>query len=530
MPFSNPVMGGKNIVRTVMQSPNFVPGVSGWAIYEDGSAEFQDIILPSGEGIRATFSATAPGSPKVGDLWYDTANGLQVSQWNGSAWVAYSIGSGAIASGGIATGNIASGAITNALLAASAVATSNIQNGAVSAAQINAAAGILGTQLASGTITNTELAGSVTARSLGGITTTIAGSAPGSPVAGDIWIDSASGYQIQQYSGSGWVPVTWTATDVIAAGTITAALITANTITASQIAAGTITAAQIAAGTITASLLAAGIVVAGIVDATTINAATFTGSVFEGTDFILNSSGAYFYSGTPASGNLIASVTRANGTDGFGNTVWGGITTYTSAGQVAQLFNGQLLTFASGVGSGSGTQGSQYSGVTTLGGNTGGASLFFGGAESTNTEAEMVLADSVAGGGTPAAWFPGTQIVTPEAIHAVNPSTGAIETWHSLTAGNSWTGTVYYRLTSENEVYLWSNNLSAPSSAANGVTIVTLPTGYRPAVSMTFMIGAQANASQWPRLTLATTGTIQATGVLASTGVTLGTRIPLDLP
>ena len=40
---------------------------------------------------------------------------------------------------------------------------------------------------------------------------------------------------------------------------------------------------------------------------------------FSGTDFELNSAGAFFYNGTPAAGNLIISVANAAGTDAFGN-------------------------------------------------------------------------------------------------------------------------------------------------------------------------------------------------------------------
>lgn len=45
MPFTNPVMGGANLVREVMQSPNFVHDVSGWQIARDGSAEFNDLTI-----------------------------------------------------------------------------------------------------------------------------------------------------------------------------------------------------------------------------------------------------------------------------------------------------------------------------------------------------------------------------------------------------------------------------------------------------------------------------------------------------
>ncbi|HEX5494525.1 MAG TPA: hypothetical protein VFX70_08150, partial [Mycobacteriales bacterium] len=179
--FAHDVAGGSgNLVAAQVQSPNFEHGVSGWIIRKDGSAEFQDVIIGGGgTGITATFSATAPASPATGDLWYDTSDGLLLSQWDGSAWVAYQIGTGAID-----------------------------------------------------------------------------------------------------------------------------------------------------AGAITATQLAAGIVYAGIVDSTTVNAATFTGSVFEGTDFVINAAGQFFYSATPAAGNLTESVARTAGTDALGNHYVAGHATY----------------------------------------------------------------------------------------------------------------------------------------------------------------------------------------------------------
>lgn len=104
-----------------------------------------------------------------------------------------------------------------------------------------------------------------------------------------------------------------------------------------------------------------------------------------------------------------------------------------------------------------------------------------------------------------------------------------VETWHSLTAGNGWSGTVFYRMTLDNEVYLWSNNLAAPATSVNGVTIVTVPSGYVPNVAMTFQV-QQSVSGFGQRFTLATSGTLQSTGVSASAGVSLGYRVPLDLP
>jgi hypothetical protein len=78
-----------------------------------------------------------------------------------------------------------------------------------------------------------------------------------------------------------------------------------------------------------------------------ISLGAISGSTFSGTDFVINSAGAFFYSGTPAAGNLIASIASAAGTDGFGNAYLAGITSYT-AGLTANLFDGELNLTATG--------------------------------------------------------------------------------------------------------------------------------------------------------------------------------------
>lgn len=47
MTFSNPVVGGQNgeLIRAAIRSPNYVPGVSGWTINRDGSAEFNNVTI-----------------------------------------------------------------------------------------------------------------------------------------------------------------------------------------------------------------------------------------------------------------------------------------------------------------------------------------------------------------------------------------------------------------------------------------------------------------------------------------------------
>jgi hypothetical protein len=44
--FTNPIVGGGgNLIYPSIHSPNYVPGVSGWAINKDGTAEFNDVDI-----------------------------------------------------------------------------------------------------------------------------------------------------------------------------------------------------------------------------------------------------------------------------------------------------------------------------------------------------------------------------------------------------------------------------------------------------------------------------------------------------
>lgn len=218
------------------------------------------------------------------------------------------------------------------------------------------------------------------------------------------------------------------------------------------------------------------------------NDVTLTGT-FSGANYIVDSSGEYWYSGTPAVGNLIASHSSTDTSDPLGNSVVNGLTFYTG--------NTPTSIFVSFRGNG----------------------VFFG-----------TIQNADAGTGGMVFEPPITTRIVGRAL-ATDPSTPGIdESWHSLAAGNGWTGTVYYRLTIDNEVELWSNNLTAPASSVNGVTIVTLPSEYWPLnVNMTFIV-QQSVSGFGSRMTLSTTGTLQSTGVSASAGVSLGIRPPLDLP
>lgn len=91
----------------------------------------------------------------------------------------------------------------------------------------------------------------------GGVAVTIGATAPPTPRQNDLWFDANNGYQMNQWSGSAWVPSTF-GTNAISAGAITADLVAANAIVAGAIAAGALDAQTITAGALTAGSISAG--------------------------------------------------------------------------------------------------------------------------------------------------------------------------------------------------------------------------------------------------------------------------------
>lgn len=107
MPFTNPILAGNSLARPVEKSPNYVTGVSGWAIFKDGSVEFNNGIF------RGTISAGTfegddfiinpngaffySGTPALGNLIFSitSATGSNVDQF-GNVY----FGPGSVAYGG----------------------------------------------------------------------------------------------------------------------------------------------------------------------------------------------------------------------------------------------------------------------------------------------------------------------------------------------------------------------------------------------------------------------------------------------
>ena len=78
---------------------------------------------------------------------------------------------------------------------------------------------------------------------------------------------------------------------------------------------------------------------------------------FQGTEFVINSSGQFFYSPTEAAGNLVESIANAAGVDSFGDNYVAGHATYGST--FATSLNAGVVTFYTGSLSGGWTAGAQ---------------------------------------------------------------------------------------------------------------------------------------------------------------------------
>lgn len=109
---------------------------------------------------------------------------------------------------------------------------------------------------------------------------------------GDTWVNTSAGNQVNQWAAGAWVPVVFNASNVLLASSITAGLI------------------------------AAGAVIAGTIAAGAIDGMTITGAniIADG-----NADQLLIYSGTPSGSNLIANISGASGTDGFGTAIAAGI-------------------------------------------------------------------------------------------------------------------------------------------------------------------------------------------------------------
>lgn len=525
------------------------------AIVANSAGQFAGFSVVSGATAgQVTVSAAAPAAPSAGDLWISGAAGNEMFQWSGTAWVPVQAGTQAIADGAVTAAKIAPGTLTASQLAPAAgitagqvafratdiggtqVITGTSQpvaptpgtvwinpaqgnavmvwnGGAWVAAQFGAQAiapgSLTATQIAANAgITAQQVAFSVT--DIGGTKITFSATPPASPNPGDLWYDSGHGYRLSQWSGSAWAPYQF-GTQAIAAGSVTAALIAANTITAAQIAAGTITGNEIKAGV------------------------SLQTPVIIGTDFLITPGGAFFYTGSPAPGNLSVSVVPGSSqvTDPVGNVALAGSTVYLSQ-------SGKQLAVSSGQPYGSGGT-AVYLAATQAGPWTISSALLSFSVSGSGTDVNVALEGNlVSVAGSLGTSFPvGPVSIGPvqPAVVAADPTFGGgdvSETWHkpsSLTHGWAQGSPAFqYQLTATGRLAIAGLINSAAMTTAD---FYTLPnSAYWPAQGLDFPVNFHSATGY----TQAAFGRISNSGVLSiinsstSTGiVVLCSEIPLDL-
>lgn len=92
MGFSDPITAGDVLIREAIRSPNYNPGVSGWRIAKDGTAEFVGIVIQQGGLIQ--MSGATPTTPLITVI----VTGDTTARWqvNANGDMNWSAGSGAV--------------------------------------------------------------------------------------------------------------------------------------------------------------------------------------------------------------------------------------------------------------------------------------------------------------------------------------------------------------------------------------------------------------------------------------------------
>jgi hypothetical protein len=240
---------------------------------------------------------------------------------------------------------------------------------------------------------------------------------------------------------------------------------------------------------------------------------------FAGTDFVMNSSGLFVYSGTPAANNLIASIAAAAGTDAYGNAYPSGICALNYAGATfVQLLNGALA--AGGIVSGAADTTNAAGFAYVLGG--GGkpflhiASPLYPSGGYTDP-ALLLLQPGVPGAGLNGSSRPIAILIDDAATSAAdlnlsgaciktNESGATPYTWQTPTyatgfAGGGYSGTNYapiqYRLDAEDNLVI-VGTCHNTASVTNSPTVFTLPVGYRPANNWRGPVSRQVSGATNP--------------------------------
>lgn len=230
----------------------------------------------------------------------------------------------------------------------------------------------------------------------------------------------------------------------------------------------------------------------------TITGGSISASVFNGTNFTINSSGAFFYSGSPTSGNLLVSIAPSAGTDIYGNAYVSGFGSYANSGNTLTQISGDNV----GIGLANANLLALFELFSEL--SMDGITLASGRALNTTTQAWISLLNSaytspngltpaiIVGQGASGAGHTDTfsghlfQVrgsQTTDIVYAWHPGSSrqAEETWQSLgTLAGATVNKARYRLLPDGEVKI-EIDITFGSSTALPITFSnTLPAAYQP--------------------------------------------------
>lgn len=241
---------------------------------------------------------------------------------------------------------------------------------------------------------------------------------------------------------------------------------------------------------------------------------------FNGTNFVINSSGEFFYSGTPSLGNLIYSNAPVAGTDALGNAYNPGPSSYfafDATHWVSVSMEGGVVDFLTAP---------SAAGPWTAIGQIG------------NTQNDGSVHLSPLGTAS---------LIADTPLFALNPGTlTGPEAWHDMRPlSNSFVGTIsgeyppQYRMAADGNVELFGTVQTPPSGAYNGITFFTLPTAYRPVSHPVSFPVAQLSGTPatdttngFPRMFVDTTGACQFSGISPSingSNIRFAARFPLNI-
>ncbi len=298
-----------------------------------------------------------------------------------------------------------------------------------------------------------------------------------------------------------------------------------------------------------------------------------SGGTVTGPDYIINSSGIFFYSGTPATGNLIGSWAAASGTDAFGNAYGAGLTIGNSAGSTPQV---ALVPSAGGPGSPAEIQfplfpANFFAGPPNIAASSpsnDGIWTFSGPAlaqSGFNDYVQQVYFSDVAGAAAALAFnyidaaspavahtyaslsCYGLALDVVQQIYGLHPGTGTsqsnpgvAESWQAATLKNSWAASgggvngVRYRMLPIGAGLIQVEGDIINTTATGNSVCATMGTGYHPPAGRNFPCGwnnpAVNNSASAPWVFVDTSGNIQITGLeVANKGLFFQGFVPMDL-